>query len=62
MITKGKMLDLITSCLNYMSLFFLEMYGDLSGEFLCRYWALEGEMLNVFIVMVLASLTSLSAL
>ena len=56
------MLDLITSCLNYMSLFFLEMYGDLSGEFLCRYWALEGEMLNVFIVMVLASLKSLSAL
>lgn len=28
MITKGKMLDLITNCLNYMSLFLLEMYGD----------------------------------
>lgn len=49
MITKWKMLDPITNCLNYLSLFFLEMYGDLSGKFLCRYWALEGEMLNVFI-------------
>ena len=28
MITKGKMLDLITNCLNYMPLFVLEMYGD----------------------------------
>ena len=28
MITKGKMLDLITNCLNYMPLFLLEMYGD----------------------------------
>lgn len=28
MITKGKMLDLITNCLNYMPLFLLEMCGD----------------------------------
>ena len=47
MITKGKMLDLITHCLNYMSLFFLEMYGDLSGEFLCRY-CLKGRNVECF--------------
>lgn len=61
MITKGKMLDLITNCLNYMSLFLLEMYGDrpVWGIFMSLL-GLRGR--NVFIVMVLASLKSLSSL
>ena len=38
MITKGKMLDLWS---NSFKLFFDEMYGDWSGEFVCRYWCFK---------------------
>ena len=37
MITKGKML-----LSNSLNLFFMEMYNDQFGEFVCGYWGLKG--------------------
>ena len=39
MITKRKIFDLLSNSLN---LFFTEMCGDQSGEFVCGYWGLKG--------------------
>ena len=39
MITTKKVLNLSSYSLN---LFFKEMYGDQSGEFVCGYWRLKG--------------------
>ena len=39
MITKGKCFDLYSKSLN---LFFKEVYGDQSGDFVCGYWGFKG--------------------
>ena len=39
MITKGKCFDLYSKSLN---LFFKEVYGNQSGDFVCGYWCLKG--------------------
>ena len=36
---EGKFSDLLSNSLN---LFFIEMYGDQFGEFVCAYWGLKG--------------------
>ena len=38
LITKRSIFDLLSNSLNQ---FFKEMYGDQSGEFVCRYWGLK---------------------
>ena len=42
LITKRSIFDLLSNSLNQL---FKEMYGDQSGEFVCRYWGLKDYVL-----------------